>query len=502
MSQDLVARALSSLRNRDFVAARQCIVHFAEENPLELQHYLIRGLSDIALKDWLAAVATFSEASRVFPHQPQIWFNLGVAQENLAQFHEAAESYEHSLDLQPQQPEACGNLSNVYRRLGWFEEAEAMAHRAYEGGADKATALNSLGLALARQGKTEAAEKIFQQVLNIAPAHSHALLNLANVAVDRLDLATAWPLYAAARAVDSSPVFRQEEALARLLAGDFATGWPLYESRLEIPTALRVKPNAPLWHGEPLVGKKLLLVSEQGFGDTIQFCRYGIPLSQQGVALTWVVPQALHRLLAANLPGDVLAEGSDIPPVDYYIPLMSLPLVMQRLMPAEAPAAPYLLASNKPLLPGAKKDKQKIGVVWSASPTAERGAEKSVSLSLFAPLWKMKDAQFFSPSLNSVGRESEDLPVRRLDKLITDFADTAALLAQMDVVITVDTAVAHLAGALGITTYVLLPYCPDWRWGVTGTNTPFYRSLILLRQPVPGDWGSVVAAVMHAITQP
>lgn len=496
MSRDLVERALISLRNRDFVAAKNCISAFADENPLEFQHYLIKGLSEIALKDWGAAAETFGEAVEYFPHQAQLWLNLGIAQENLGRLEDAADSYEHSLDLRPEQGDACGNLSNVYRRLGLFNNAEKMAHRAYEHGAPKAQALNCLGLALARQGKTEAAEKIFRQILDMEPNNAAALANLANCAADRLDFAAAWPLYAAARAADNSPVIRQDEALAQLLAGNYMTGWPLYEARLERPGALRVRPAGPMWNFEDLTGKKLLIVAEQGFGDVIQFCRYGALLARQGAELIWTVPAALQRLLAANLPGTVLAESEPVPATDYWVPMLSLPLLTRRFTPMDAPHAPYFHASDKPELPAAEKPGRKVGIVWATSPTNERGHEKSVPLEALAPLWNVQNTRFYAPFIGSNLDDIGKAPIRRLDHLITDFADTAALLTQFDCLVTVDTAVAHLAGALGVRTYLMLPYCPDWRWGITDNITPFYPSVMLIRQPKPGDWGDVISQVM------
>lgn len=503
MAEDHVARALSSLRNRDFIGARNAIMAFADTNTLEFQHYLIRGLSDLALLDWPAALATFEEAVELFPHQPQLWFNLGVAQENLGLLGDAAESYEHSLDLKPNQGEACGNLSNVYRRIGLFKQAETMAHRAFELGASKTQALNALGLALARQGRFDGAEKIFRQILQIEPAHAHALANLANCAVDRLDFTSAWPLFAAARAASNDPAIRQEEGMARLLAGDVISGWTLYEARLERPGFLRVKPAMPMWRGEPLAGKKLLLVAEQGFGDAIQFCRYGIALARDGADITWLVPAPLQRLFAESLPGRVVAEGDDVPPADAWAPLMSLPLLTYKTDSAAAPPAPYLrapqISNGGPDLPGVKKGKRKIGLVWAGSPTHERAHERSMHLAQFSRLVSEIPARWYAPFAGFGIEEAQDTPVTRLDPLIKDFADTAALLAQLDLLITVDTAVAHLAGALGVTTWLLLPHCPDWRWGISGANTPWYPAMKLFRQPSYGDWESVIGQVIGAL---
>lgn len=502
MTEDLVARALASLRNRDFVAARNCIAAFADENPLEFQHYLIRGLSELALKDYGAARDTFDEASQMFPHQPQLWFNLGVAQENLGLTEDAIESFEHSLDLKSDQGAACGNLSNLYRRTGLFGEAETMAHRAFELGAPKPEALNALGLALARQGKYEAAEKIFREALRLEPGHPYALANLANCAADRLDFVNAWPLYAAARAGNNDdPGIRHEESMARLLAGDAINGWPLYEARLERPGALRVRPPGPMWRGESLAGKRLLLVAEQGLGDTIQFCRYGSFLVAEGARVTWMVPKPLQRLLADNLLGRVLAETDPVPETDYWLPLMSLPHVMKKPVFAEAPPAPYLRASVGPDLPDAKKNKRKIGLVWAGSPTHERANERSMPLAAFERLWTQIPARYYAPFTGPALDEiTGSIPVTRLDHLIADFADTAALLMQLDCLVTVDTAAAHLAGALGVKTYLLLPYCPDWRWGIAGATTLWYPGITLLRQPKYGDWENVLGALAGLLT--
>ncbi len=493
MTEDFVAKALAALRQKRFADARDSIAAYAESNTLEFQHYLIKGLSELALSDWQAAADTFTEATGLFPHQPQLWFNLGTAQENLGKLDDAADSLERSLDLKPEQGDACGNLSNIYRKQGRFGEAEAMAHRAYEFGAPKAQALNSLGLALGKQGKFEAAAKTFQEALQLDPADQQILSNLANLAIDRLDFDTAWEFFAKARALGDLLTIRRDEGMARLLAGDYAAGWTLYEARLELPAALRVRPACPRWRGENLAGKKLMLLAEQGLGDTIMFCRYGKLLADAGAEILWVVQKPLQRLLADNLSGKVFSERDPLPEADYYLPLMSLPLATRKYAPAEAPPAPYLRAPDEPRLPDAKADVKKIGLVWTGSPTHERDHERSISLDRFAPLFAQAKAEFYAP-FTGVGLEeiTDGTPVTALGNLIGDFSDTAALLRQLDCLVTVDTSVAHLAGALDVTTYLLLQYSPDWRWGTSGTTTPWYARATLLRQPKYGDWDSVI----------
>jgi tetratricopeptide (TPR) repeat protein len=507
MAEDLVAKALSALRQKDFQTAQAAIASYAEDNVLELQHYLIKGLSELALQNWADAQDTFTEATEVFPHQAQLWLNLGAAQENLGKIDEAVDSLEHCLELHPDQPEACGNLSNLYRKQGAFEDAEAMAHRALELGASKAQSLNSLGLALGKQGKFAPATKAFNDALQSDPQNADVLLNLANLAVDQLNFNDAWTFFSRARAAKDNATARRDEGMARLLAGDYAIGWHLYEARLELPRALRITPPCPRYAGEPLAGKRLMLMAEQGFGDTIMFCRYGKLLAEQGAELIWVVPNGLHKLLSTNLPGKVFAEHVPLPEADYYLPLMSLPLVTGKLSPADMPATPYLKAPDQPLLPKAKAAKTKIGLVWLGSPTHERDHERSIPLEDFIPLFtELKNAQFYAPftggGLDKITDALKDqTPLIPLAKLITDFSDTAVLLQQLDYLVTVDTATAHLAGALGVQTYLLLQHSPDWRWGIIGETTSWYANMTLLRQPSYGDWGSVVEKLVANLSR-
>ncbi len=470
---------------------------FAADHVLELQHYLILGLSEIALQDYFAARDTFEDASQAFPHQAQIWFNLGIAQENIGALDEAAASYEKSLGLHAEQAEACGNLSNIYRKRGRFRDAEMMAHRAFELGAPKAQALNLLGLALARQGKFESAESTYRQALTHDPNYAQAIANLASLSVDRLDFRSAWPLFESARKISDSAEIRLVEGLSRLLAGDAAQGWALQESRLEIPGALRLRPACQLWMGEPLRGKRLLVMAEQGFGDVIQFCRYGKLLSEAGAELIWVVPRALVRLLSANLSGRVQGEDEPLPDAELWLPIMSLPLATGKTAFLDAPQAPYLRAPEAPLLPRKGGNSVRhIGIVWTGSPTHQRDGERSLRLDDFASLWGIKGSRYYAPFTGPrIDEQLRSQPVMRLDRSIGDFADTAALLWQLDGLVAVDTAAAHLAGALGVRTWLLLPYCPDWRWGAAGTTSPWYPSVTLYRQKEPGDWDSAIDAL-------
>ena len=483
--------ALEALKRKDFAAALALMAREDERN-FGVSHFLIKGLSESALKDWAAALATFTAASLRFPDYALFWLNRGIAEENLHLPEAAITSHERCLALNPLQAEACGNLSNLYRNTRRGVEAsvaaEAMARRALALGADQGDALNCLALALEKQGKVDEAREVFLQAHQAAPDKALILANHANLETNIFNFAAAWPLFAAARAISDDAVFRHDEGLARLLSGDSERGFALFEARLENPEALRIRPSCPRWQGESLKGKKLLIVAEQGFGDVIHFCRYESCLPEGD--LVWAVPKNLVRLLKPSLRGEVLDETAPLPACDYYVPMMSLGLLNS--VPLEgiylsAPATPLLPKGSHPL---------KIGIVWAGSKTHRRDDERSIPLKLFAPILESVPADFYAPLLGEALEEIGDLPITRLDSLLTDFADTAALLHQMDCLITVDTAVAHLAGALGVKTFMLLPLCPDWRWGVTGDTTPPYPSMTLVRQQTHGDWSSAIDKVL------
>lgn len=498
MTPDRVTQALLALQKGNFSEARDHIRSHTSVHPPEAQHYLIEGLASLALADWPAAGDIFEKATDAFPNNAQFWFNRGLAEENLDKLTEAEASYQKSLSLKPEQGEAFGNLSNVYRKLGHFPEAVQMACRALAAGVPKAHALNVLGLALAKQGNFTEAARAYDEAITIAPHEAAIKANRANLAVDQLKFDEAWPYFAEARALDDLPIIRRDEGMARMLAGDYVTGLPLYEARLELPKALRVHPSCPRWKNESLRGKTLLLLSEQGFGDTIQFSQHASQLVEMGANLVWMVRQPLQRLFAANLPGKVILESDPVPLADYWLPILSLPFALG--MTAEAAPAIKFSAPKEPKLPPTSKPR-KIGLVWCGSRGHGNDHERSIQLLRLAPLWERLDAEFYAPfkggAENLAGHAT---PVIALDHLIHDFADAAALMAQMDCIVTVGTASVHLAGALEIPTYYLMPYCLDWRWRTKGESTAWYpRNMTILRQPSYGDWDSVIRRLVERL---
>jgi tetratricopeptide (TPR) repeat protein len=479
--------ALEALKRRDFATVRSLL---ANESPktFTIQLYQVKGIAEMSMLDWQAAFDTFSAAALKFPAYAAFWLNRGISAENTGRIDDAISSNEHCLTINGIQVEAMGNLSNLYRRRNRFTDAEAMARKALEAGMKKGDANNLLALALLKQGKLDEADEALR-VAQAEDTHNPMLIaNRANILVDKLQFFDAWRMFAAARALKDEPVFRRDEGYARMLSGDYDRGLPLAEARLLLPAALRVKSNCPIWNGDSLKGKKLLIVAEQGFGDVIHFARYQSMIHDG--ELFWAVPPEMVRLLTGAVRGTVLPEDGPLPDCDVYAPVMSLPFLLGYMRPESTPLK--IAVKETPKLPQGSH-KLKIGIAWSGSQTNERNKERSIPLERWKPILETGNADFYAPMFaNKALDEIGSLPVIRLDSLIGEMADSAALIKQMNAVITVDTSVAHLAGTLGIKTFLLLAYCPDWRWGASNDKTPWYSSMTLLRQPKRGDWDSVI----------
>ena len=300
-------------------------------------------------------------------------------------------------------------------------------------------------------------------------------------------------------------------ALAHLLHGEFQQGWREHEWRLRVPSLRHkvLQVDAPPWAGESLAGRALLLHGEQGFGDSIQFFRL-LPRVAAGAGTVFLrVDATLHRLLRAALPGNVhmLAADAPLPAVSCHASLMSLAAILALREEEFARDVPYLRAD-----PAAVQDwcarigdgGLKVGLAWSGNPTHANDHNRSISLNAFRGL-TVQGCRFFSlqPQLREADREllAGWRGMTDLGRTLRDFADTAALIEALDLVITVDTSVAHLAGALGKPVWILLAHVPDWRWMLKRMDSPWYPSARLFRQPVAGDWEPVLAEVRGALLQ-
>jgi hypothetical protein len=337
---------------------------------------------------------------------------------------------------------------------------------------DLTEALNNLGLVLKDCGQHEEALACLRRGLALKPAHSEIRKNL---------------------------------GIHLLLLGRYEEGWAEYEHRLFCPPLAR-KFSKPRWSGAPAAGATILLHSEQGFGDTLQFFRYA-PLVRARAAAGRVIlqcPAKLTRLLSRHtvgkleIIGSTGADESRLPPFDLHAPLLSLPLALGLPEPLSF-TRPYLTADSSLRAVWRQRldrsPRLRVGVIWLGNPGHKGDRSRSIALSSLALIFRLPNISFYSLHIAPEARPAPPISESGLIDLtagIVDFEDTAAFMAELDLIISVDTAAAHLAGALGLPVWILLPFSPDWRWRAEGESTPWYPTMRLFRQRTPGEWGPVV----------
>jgi Tfp pilus assembly protein PilF len=453
-----------------------------------------------------------SEALAVDSGSADAMSNLGLALHATGRYDEAISSYRNALRLTPDHPEVLYNLGNACLELGRVAEALSNYDDALAREPGHVGARVNRGNALLRLNQPAEALASYDDALAAMPGHPQILTNRGH-ALRRLDRpAEALADFAAALA--TAPEFPEahfEAAMARLTLGDFTRGWKQYEWRWKTAAFARQRRQfqAPLWLGaQPVSGKSILLHAEQGFGDTIQFIRYALLLAGRGAKVTCEVQPELQPLLSQLEDITVIAAGARLPAFDLHCPLLSLPLAFGTLPETIPAATPYIGAPAERVaywrnrLPPAGP---RAGFVWSGSPSHKNDSNRSIALARLAP-W-FEDPAIGCFSLQSELRSTDAEVLRELPNLIhlggalRDFADTAAVISLLDVVISVDTAVAHLAGALGKPVLILLPHAADFRWMRDRDDTPWYPTARLFRQPAFGDWDSVIARVRDQLRQ-
>jgi tetratricopeptide (TPR) repeat protein len=377
------------------------------------------------------------------------------------------------------------NLGVVRQSLGHLEEAESLYRRARALGTDEARACNNLALALAEMGRLQEAEAACREALVANETYPEATVNL---------------------------------GMILLMRGKLAEGWPYYEARWDVaPLAGEPKlPAATRWTGaEPLEGKTILLLAEQGFGDAVQFCRYAPMIARRGGKVILAVAKPLARLMRSLKGVDrIVSPEEPVPPFDLHCPLMSLPLAFGTTEDTIPWRVPYLEADpdaaerwDSLLPPAVGLRGRRIGLVWAGAHRKELphaaaiDRRRSMKLLDMAPLGDVPDCVFVSLQLGPPAKQAEasPFPLHDVTDHLTDFADTAALIEVLDLVITVDTAVAHVAGALGKPVWLLSRSDSCWRWMRDRDDSPWYPTMRIFRQTTKGDWADVMRRVVDAL---
>lgn len=427
----------------------------------------LKNLGNNALRrnDLAAAEELYRQAIAVDANYMPAYYNLGNVLHQTKRYAQALTAFETAAALAPDDYEIQVNMGVTLNAMTKYDNAIAAFERATALVPNGLEAAINVGIAYYRSGRYQQAIDIWSKIL---------------------------------KADATCSIARYYRSLVYLLLERWDEGFLDHEARLDLPGATSVESylGESEWGGEPLHDKTLLIYHEQGLGDAIQLLRYAALCKAAGARVMVHCHEELATLLETCKDIDVVVpDGARLPEsYDYYISLMSLPYALGR----HAELAPlHLNVAPKPLPAITGAAGLKVGVCWQGGTKHDRDAERSISIeTLSGALNGLTDATFFSLQDGALDSHGFAVP---LHDHIDDFADTAGLAQQMDVVITVDTAVAHLCGSLGIPTWLLVTYAPDWRWGVAGDSTPWYPSVRLFRQPAPGDWATPLGQVRQSL---
>jgi Flp pilus assembly protein TadD len=460
------------------------------------------------------ACACYQQALQLRPHYPEAQNNLGIALRLQGKLNEAERCHRQALLLKPEYAGAHEKLATVLREQGRIEEALASCREAIRLRPSQAESFNTLALIRQEQGQLEEALAALDEALRLNPDFPHAHNNRGNVLGELGRLNEAVDSYR--HALRLKPDFSEAHVhlgMTLLLKGDFAEGWSEYEWRRRYKMFDQSPSPDRAWDGGDVNGQTILLIAEQGLGDTLQFLRYASLLKQRGARVLLGCQPSLSRLLA-NAPclDGLIISGSAVPFFDVYSHLLSLPRLFGTTSASNPSTVPYLFA-DPALVKQWHQDLKalggfKVGIAWQANPAHDRGRRRSAPLTEFAPLAQVPGVTLVSLQK---GAGAEQLGAKnpfpivnlsdRLDETAGPFMDTAAVMKNLDLVVTIDSAVGHLAGGLGVPVWVALPSFPDWRWLQHGEQTAWYPTMRLFRQTATGDWSGVfqrMASELHS----
>lgn len=517
-----------------------------QPNSVELQYRYAQAL--MSQNQLAEASIAFSRTIALKPDYVDAHYNLGLVFERQGEDAQALKSYLLALELRPDHPKILNKVGMIQNRQGNLSAAAEFFERASAANPENSALMNNLGVVYANCGKFDLAESCYRRALALRPNYPEALNNWGKLAHYQGDfsasiaycrqalrsrpqfpealnilgsslqamgyLPEAIDAYEKAIALKSdNPGYHTNLALALLTAGHWAEGWEKYEWRLKTHQLEPEWKNiaAPRWQGQIVKERVTLIKAEQGLGDTLQFCRY-IPLVlAQGAQILLEVQSPLVRLMEPLLGTDrVFAQGQPLPPYDDYCPIMSLPHLLKTRSDNIPASIPYLfprqadLSHWEKLLPPTP-GLLKVGLVWAGNSRAQSPGlvatdrRRSIAPEMFSPLMDIRGVQYYS--LQKIG-PSAPAHWNLIDFMADcrDFADTAALIAHLDLVISVDTAVAHLAGALGKPVWLLNRFDTCWRWQLGHEDSPWYPTLRLFRQQQPGNWRDVIIRIKRELT--
>ena len=429
-------------------------------------------------------------------------FALGAALHRQGRLDDACRAYGRALLFKPDFPDAYTNLGVALRAQGKSEAAVACHRRALALKSDGANYHSNLGNALRDLGRLGEAAEALQQALRIAPNAPEILYNFGLVLRDMGRFDTALSCFEAVLKIQPEHAeCRHDRALTLLFAGDLKRGFAEYESRWKLRRNPPRQFDKPRWNGKAMPGKTLLIHAEAGFGDAIQFARYAaLAKKNSGATVVLECPPELARLLETLDAVDRIAiRGAPLPAFDAHIPMLSLPALMGTTAQTVPATVPYLTPPEirAIVLPNLVPNAMKVGIAWAGMPATRAERHRACPFVHFLDLAQVPGVVLYSLQTGEAARDLRDRAAEPLvfdsGQALADYADLATAINQLDLVVSVDTAIAHLAGALAKPVWTLLSSVGDWRWSANGEKTPWYPSMRLFRQKTHGAWAEVMA---------
>jgi tetratricopeptide (TPR) repeat protein len=449
--------------------AIECVKFFREE----YEAHLILGNCFSNVKLYTNAVDSYLTAIAINPDITSAYNNIGVAYKELGDYDKAKVAYEKVLQINPNDPAVHNNLGNLLRNLDDFSGAVRHLEQSIKLNPSYVDAYSNLGAVYKEKQEYGEAEKFYRKALSLNPNHTNANFDI---------------------------------ALIELSKGDYKSGWERYEHRIKMDELRSkiYKYKTPMWKGEELNGKTIILQNEQGFGDNIMFIRYVPVFLELGAkVILRTRPELVELFKSIEGIEGVYSEEEEIPLHDYYLPLLTSPARFGTTMGTIPRDFPYI-ASNKNIIDfTCDKDILNIGLVWSSSRTNKDFKNKYIGLEQFKELFDIKGTKWYSLQ---VGDDAAEIRTAKLEhkivdlsELLVDFSVTANIIEMLDLVITTDTAIAHLCGAMNKRAWVLIPKPADWRWMQEGDSTPWYDTLRLFRQSKKGSWSEAISDIKEAL---
>ncbi len=473
---DVLAIALQHHQAGNLPQAEQLYQQILQQQPDHVDAIHLLGAIAYQSGNRAQAIALYRQALNINPNLALVHSNLGIVLRLQGDYEQTIYHYQQAITLQPNSAQFHYNLGLVRQEQGNLETAQVYYEKAIALNPNYPEAYHNLGLILNQIGQLEASRTCYQQAITLKSDFGEAHQNLAELL---------------------------------LLMGEFNLGLAEYEWRWQLfPPDQLPTFSTPFWDGSPLEGKTILIYAEQGLGDTFQFIRYASILNQLGArVIAACLPSQIQ--LIKTVPGieQVFGLDAELPEFHTQIPLMSLPYILQTNIENIPTEIPYIYSPKSldfPLLTPSEHH-LKVGIVWAGNPGNKNDIRRTSGLQPFLPLLQIPDIAFYSLQVGANSQDLATLPegicIQDLSPKLCDFAVTAAVINALDLVITIDTSVAHLAGALGQKTWVLLPFIPDWRWLLEREDSPWYPTMRLFRQSSLGNWSEVFARVAKELQQ-